>query len=196
MSKLYKYTDKEFYPTPPDLINRMIRKLHTEKGIALEPSAGKGDIAKRLKQKGFTVYCIEKDKLLKKILERDGFKIVGDDFDTYEAMSIYDCILMNPPFSKGCNHLLRAWNLLKVSGEVVCLLNAETIKNPYSKNRKVLQELIKYNGYCEFFEDEFVQAEKKTSVEIALVYLKKPIYENEFDFSSIFVDMNFGISFH
>ena len=39
---------------------------------------------------------------------------------------------MNPPFSEGDKHLLKAINIMKNGGQIVCILNAETIKNPYS----------------------------------------------------------------
>jgi len=54
------------------------------------------------------------------------------------------------------------------NGQIVCLLNAETIKNPYSNERKSLvKKLDELNASIEFLTDEFTTAERSTSVEIA-----------------------------
>jgi 16S rRNA G1207 methylase RsmC len=46
----------------------------------------------------------------------------------------YDVIVMNPPFNKGAKFLLKAYDCLNGSGQLVCLLNAETINNLFSNN--------------------------------------------------------------
>ena len=56
--------------------------------------------------------------------------IVHDDFLTFTSRKTYDLILMNPPFSADCEHLLKAIELLKCcGGKIRCLLNAETVPN-------------------------------------------------------------------
>ena len=53
---------------------------------------------------------------------------------------------------------------------IVCLLNAETIDNPYTNSRKdLLQKLEQYEAQVEFIDDAFLDAERKTPVKIALV---------------------------
>ncbi len=81
---------------------------------------------------------------------------------------------MNPPFSAGVDHALKAWELL-YNGEIVCILNAETIKNPYTAKRKLLVNLIVQHGSVEFLEDAFLDpdTQRKTAVEIALIHLEK-----------------------
>ncbi len=99
-----------------------------------------------------------------------GIHIVHDDFLTYSPFKTYDLIIMNPPFSNGDKHLLKAIKLQEKGGNIICLLNAETLKNPYTETRKALvEQLNKYNAQIEFIENAFVSAERKTGVEVALI---------------------------
>ena len=117
----------------------------------------------------------EKIELLKLIEEdetffSDGIRIVHDDFLTYTPFKHYDLIIMNPPFSNGDKHLLKALKMQEKGGSVICLLNAETLRNPYTNTRKVLvEQLDKYNAQIEYIENAFVSAERKTGVEVALI---------------------------
>lgn len=108
----------------------------------LEPSAGKGNIVESLQKEAkkvlgswtreenfLDVDCIEKDQNLRHILKGNGMRVVHDDFLTYDTMKMYDLIIMNPPFSDGCRHLLKAMEMQEITGgAIVCLLNAETLK--------------------------------------------------------------------
>ena len=141
----------------------------------------------------FDVDCIEIDPNLRQILkynfsdERqcqfdrwedeeyktffgDGIHIVHDDFLTYNPYKQYDLIIMNPPFSNGDKHLLKALQMQKKGGNIICLLNAETLKNPYTETRKQLvRQLEERNAIIEFIDNAFVSAERKTGVEVALI---------------------------
>ncbi len=65
-------------------------------------------------------------------------------------------------------------------GAIICLLNAETLKNPYTNERKDLQrKLTEYNAQVEFLQDSFIEAERKTSVEVALVKIQLPEVQRE-----------------
>ena len=64
--------------------------------------------------------------------------------------------MMNPPFSEGDKHLLKALELMKNGGQVVCLLNAETLKNPYSNSRKeLIQKLKELDAKIKYLEANF-----------------------------------------
>ena len=106
------------------------------------------------------------------VLRGKQYDVVGWDWLTYRSVSYYDAIVMNPPFSEEGEHLLKAWDFLH-DGEIVCLLNEETIKNPYTEERKQLVKIIEQFGNVEFLGDCFSTAENKTSVNVAMVYLKK-----------------------
>lgn len=99
-----------------------------------------------------------------------GIHIVHDNFLTYKPFKHYDLIIMNPPFSNGDKHLLKALKMQEKGGGVICLLNAETIRNPYTESRRELAELLReHNAQIEYIENAFVSAERKTGVEVALV---------------------------
>ncbi len=170
--------NESFYPTPPGLIIKMIHKLDWSKSYyVLEPSAGNGAIIKQLREshKRYTptkVHCIEKNDDLRNMLIGAGEKVVGKDFLTYAGLIQFDTIIMNPPFSNGDSHLLKAIDIL-YSGQIVCLLNAETLKNPCTNQRRELvQKLQQLGAEIEYIQDAFLEAERKTSVEIALVTIK------------------------
>lgn len=178
--------DKSFYPTPISTIIHMIHKVNLrDKNSILEPSAGKGDILDyivenyRFKDK---VYAVEKNPELQLILKGKGYKVLTDDFLTFDPANQFDLILMNPPFIDGVKHLLKAWEIIK-NGEIVCLLNSETLNNPFSKERVLLLDIIKQHGDVEDMGDCFSTSEHKTNVNVSMVYLKKETKNSySFDF--------------
>lgn len=184
-----------FYPTPKSLIEKMLKRFLIESrfsnhykinGNVLEPSAGKGDIAKFIVDETKSkVFCIESEPELQQILRSDGLPVIHSDFLTYEKDMYFDFIIMNPPFENGELHLLKA---IEISSDtqIACILNAETIKNPYSESRKQLAQLIaQFNGEIEFVQNAFIDAERKTNVEIAIIWLHVERKDNFFDFESI-----------
>ena len=101
---------------------------------------------------------------------KEGIHIVHDNFLTYNPFKHYDLIIMNPPFSNGDKHLLKALDMQKKGGNIVCLLNAETIRNPYTETRReLLRQLDKHPHTIEFIDNAFISAERSTGVEIALI---------------------------
>lgn len=110
-------------------------------------------------------------------------RLVCDDFLRYQPLKEYDLIIMNPPFSDGCTHLLKALEIQKRGGAVICLLNAETIRNPYTAQRKELRRLLdEYGASVEYIENAFAHAERQTDVEIALIKVFIPRIEEKSDF--------------
>lgn len=172
---------KEFYPTPEEIVDKMFDgvNLNYVKTV-LEPSAGKGDIVHGLKEHtkyhNLDIDCVEINKDLRNCLKGAGYRVVGDDFLTYTTMKQYDLIVMNPPFSNGDVHLMKALKMQQThGGAVVALVNAETIRNPYTNLRKELVQLIENaNGTVEYIEHAFSDAERPTDVEVALVKVKFP----------------------
>lgn len=181
---------KNFYPTPKNLIKKMTDKIVKVREISiLEPSAGRGDIIEYIQENKFEILkyyksenikeidCIEKNENLQKILTGKNFRVIADDFLIFDTYKSYDLIIMNPPFDNGDKHLLKAISLFEKSGggQIICLLNAETLKNPYSVYRKDLQNKLESLGAeIEFLKDEFKEADRKTNVEVALVNIYKP----------------------
>lgn len=174
----------DFYPTPKAVARKMLDKISDKAVHFLEPSAGKGDLAQVILQEGqrenpwgrhnrYRVDAIEASPELVQILRaQDGVSVVGYDWLTYAGVSYYDAIVMNPPFSEGAKHLLRAWDFLH-AGEIVCLLNAETLRNLCTEERKRLWGIIETHGSVEWLGQCFSKAERKSDVDVAMVYLKK-----------------------
>ena len=197
--------DLQFYPTPAALALRAWQMLdigdRDSNGIPraapriLEPSAGEGHLIRalvksnesvrgrnRLPLHHLRVDAIELDmskhSTLKESLRYGQLgKIVGMDFLAFQEIAFYTHIIMNPPFAYGVQHVLHAWHGL-FAGEIVAILNAETINNPYSRERKELVALIEEHGRVEFVgrafqSDENPDTLREADVDVVLVYLKK-----------------------
>lgn len=187
----------EFYPTPVTLLKTMFDKyVEHSKNVkhqtwefkrvdVLEPSAGKGDILNYFKEKVADGYCpapdaIEKDENLRLILKgkSEDINLIWDDFLTFQTEKHYDLIVMNPPFSNGVKHLLHAIHLAEANGGdtiIMCLLNAESLLNPYTNERKELsKKLSELHAEVQIIEDGFTEAERPTDVKTAFVFVDIP----------------------
>lgn len=179
--------DKEFYPTPDHVIRKMVQPyIESKDGLRkmqiLEPSAGNGAILDYISKERTTysywqadkanVYALERNAELQLVLQGKGYKMLGDDFLSYQPLHSFDLIIMNPPFSNGDEHLLHAWEIMR-TGDIVCLLNAETINNPYTQRRQLLKKIVEQNGSVEMLGNCFANADRRTGVEVALVRLHK-----------------------
>lgn len=165
---------EDFYPTPRKLIEKMLSGIDFSMiSTVLEPSAGKGDICDYLKDRRVEIDCIEIEPDLQAALIGKGHRLVFGDFLKFETNKRYDLILANFPFSDGDKHLQHAIEILEKSGgALVCLVNAETIRNPYTNLRKSIVNLLeKYEASIEYLQGEFTEAERKTDVEVALIRL-------------------------
>ena len=175
--------NRDFYPTPEALVEKMLEGVQFDMvQSVLEPSAGKGDLveginkifkrrtASRWGGRELDMDCIELQPELQMILKGKGYRVVHNDFLTYNTYKRYDLIISNPPFSQGAKHLLKMLDMQENGGGIICLLNAETLLNPYTAERKVLlQRLDKLQAEIEYVKDAFTEAERKTDVEIAIV---------------------------
>jgi hypothetical protein len=144
-----------------------------EVDYVLEPSAGKGDICDYIKgqKERVSIDVIEIEKELQLILKGKKYHLIHDDFLSFQTSKKYDLIVANFPFSDGDQHLQKALEVLETYGGVmVCLVNAETIRNPFSNlRRSVVYKLESYRASIEYLQNQFTDAERKTDVEIALV---------------------------
>lgn len=106
---------------------------------------------------------------------------VHDDFLTFRTYKHYDLILMNPPFASGAEHLLRAIEMQeRHGGSIICLLNAETVRNPYTSIRVRLSAKLKeYDAKIEYVENAFSDAERKADVDVAIIriHIQQPPQE-------------------
>ena len=206
------------------MLSLMPKEELTKIKYILEPSAGKGDLiegfynsyvdityssyrrelgytpSEKDKEKcikNFNIDCIEIDNNLQLILKNKGFNLVYSDFLTYQPNRFYDLIIANFPFSEGCKHLLHAIEIQeRIGGKILCIINAETIKNHYSNERKQLIQLLnKYNAKIEYKENEFKDAERKTNVEVAIIYIDIPMKDKDSLFEKKFKSDTKNIKF-
>ncbi len=174
----------DFYPTPIDVIERMMMGVEVMGKVALEPSAGSGNIVDYLRANGAkNVLACELSEKLRRTLAGK-CDVIGDDFlkVTPDQISHIDLIVMNPPFSADERHILHAYEIAPGGCEIVALCNSNTLKSRYSAARKEVYELIESHGFSEDFGSCFTQAERKTDVEVSCIHLYKPKSgEDEFD---------------
>lgn len=177
--------ERDFYPTPTEVIELMMSDTKVEGKIVLEPSVGSGNIVDWLKAYGAReVIACETNNKLRSIL---GAKcnLIGDDFLklTSTDISHIDLIVMNPPFSADAQHILHAYNIAPGGCEIISLCNYETVSNSdYATTRRKLKELIDEQGYYRDLGECFTSAERRTNVQVACIRLFKPqTGDGEFD---------------
>ena len=181
--------NRNFYPTPRPLANLLIEPYVAQMkagAVILDPSAGKGDLLEACRWAGAKEYelmAIEIEPDLRAILKTKKFRVIGDDFLQYTGNHLFDLVVMNPPFDAGDKHLLAAWEILK-HGEIACILNAETIRNPYTQTRRLLWQIICEHGTVEEVGQAFSSgAERRTDAEVCIVRLTKKAEKRPLDFT-------------
>lgn len=204
--------DKEFFPTPKPVIQKLLQGINLSRTTILEPSAGKGDIIdyiydlvlaaasswcidrERSNLSKF-IYTIEKNPDLQNVLRGKGYSVVDSDFLQHSAERNYDLIVMNPPFSDGAKHFLHAFEIAN-GAEIRCLLNAETINNPYSYERQQAAQIIEtYGGTTEDLGPCFANSERPTNVHVVLVTIPKRERSFKFQFQgNTYGEKNYKIS--
>lgn len=181
--------DYQYYPTPENVVEEMLFPYFKRKypKRIIDPSAGEGHIldfiSERYLIKPEKLFAIEIQQNFRYILSSKKYTVVDSDFLKYNGDMSFDLFVMNPPFNNGTKHLLKAWNLLD-GGDIVCLLNSETLNNPHTRERELLVNIIKENGSVEHIGSVFTDAERKTEVDVCIVRLHKEI-KSDFDFSGL-----------
>jgi hypothetical protein len=194
----------EFYPTPASVAYKMLDRLPFSRysygkwPLVLDPSAGKGDLldaaANLILPHGHHDYARQREAVLarmcaiepvpelRSILAGKGYQLIDRDFLSYFNERSWDVIVMNPPFSDGHKHLRKALEIGKTA-HVRCLLNAETLNNPHTKEHALLlQELEARDAEIEMLGPVFAAAERKTNVNVALVKVRPAPNSSQFSF--------------
>lgn len=176
--------DRDFYPTPAAVIERMLMGVEIFDKFVLEPSAGSGNIVDALNAQGVReVYACEINDRLRKTLSGK-CTIIGKDFlsVTPDQISHIDVIVMNPPFSDAERHILHAYDIAPEGCEIISLCNTQTIQHPWKGSRQEVKELIAAHGLSERYGEVFSTAERRTDCDITCIRLWKPkTGEHEFE---------------
>lgn len=122
--ELLMTADYEFFPTPPELVAKLLLLTGLEPGMkVLEPQAGSGAIAMAAAEVvgKDNVTCFELMPRFAAHLRGLGFNINGtSDFLQVQPQPVFDRILLNPPFSGGKDmaHIEHAMKFLKPGGRL------------------------------------------------------------------------------
>jgi len=86
----------DFFPTPEDTAQDMIDAAEITEGMkVLEPSAGMGHIAEKLRDAGFDPDVIEYSPSRRELLEEKGFNVVGRDFLEFKGNNDWQQLITN-----------------------------------------------------------------------------------------------------
>lgn len=178
--------EKDFYPTPEEVIAQMLTGHDVVGKIVLEPSAGSGNIVDYL-QKNYAkeVIACEQNAKLRRIVESK-CRVIADDFLEVRAQDIshINMIVMNPPFSDARKHILHAFEIAPGGCEIITLCNSSDILGGWSetKDQTKLRELVGEYGYSEHLGNCFSTAERQTNVSVSCIHLyKQKTGEQEFE---------------
>lgn len=204
----YTSADNQFYPTPKNLAERLASMVDwSHVTSVLEPNAGKGDLlryavapnARRFMLN--RIDMVEKDIGLRALLNDEGmraswnFENANDiamnlvDYDIFSlGNASEDLVIMNPPFKTGADHLLHILKIRGAGTQVACILNAETLRNTGCdrKRQELGKRLAEAGAVVEYVIDAFSDAERKASVDVALIYVPASSCYDEDLISGIF----------
>lgn len=171
-----------FFPTPPDLIARMLSLAQVRSNHdVLEPSAGKGDILNAVSHfllgKNDRLYAIEINPTLREYLSLQGHAVIGSDFLSYNE-TLFDRILMNPPFENGqdIDHVNHAYSLLKPGGALVAIVSEGPFFRSFKKDvafRAMLEEREAY--VSKPIKDAFKNSFVSTGITVRIIALNKAV---------------------
>lgn len=179
----------DYFPTPNNLAEIMAKSVAKKTkrytfapGPILEPSAGTGNLVRAMDKvfyhnssQKLDVDCIELSSQFRAILKKDGYRVVHDDFMTFEPHKRYKAIVMNPPFSSGIAHLKKAISIMKNGGAIRCIFPAEYIRHPHNQAQMdIVSTLQDLHADIEYFGSAFSDAERPTSIEVALISIDIP----------------------
>lgn len=137
--------------TPSEIVEKMIHLADIDNNSrVLEPSAGIGHIADKVKEITQNVDCIERMYSYEELLKLKGHNVVGNDFLQYNKYNYYNVVLMNPPFSKNqdIEHVKHAYKMLKTGGKLVAITSPHwTFANDKQSQefREWIEDKMEYN---------------------------------------------------
>lgn len=179
----------DLFPTPSELADIMVNSIAKRSskyafapGAILEPSAGTGNLVRAMDKlfyhssnQKLDIDCIEISSQCRAILKKDGFRVVHDDFMTFEPHKRYKAIVMNPPFSSGIAHLKKAIQIMKNGGAIRCILPSEYIRHPHNREQLGLVSILhELHADIEYYGSAFSNAERPTSIEVAIISIDMP----------------------
>lgn len=174
----------DFFETPDDLADEVVRRAYIATlppgARVLEPSAGRGALARAIGRvrTDLCLDLVELDGENGEHLRTQGFTVRHADFFDCEQESIYEAIVMNPPFKAIAgktyiDHIYRAWDVLAPGCTLVAITPVGFLINQRHTKERTFRAWVEENGdYEEQARGQFKAV--GTNVKTALVVLEKP----------------------
>jgi len=153
----------QFFETPHKLAKKLVEIAEIKKGeTVLEPSAGKGSIAKLIEG----CHCVELNQENRKFLTEKGFTLVGKNFMDFDKH--YDVIVANPPFSKqqDVEHINKMIDL--ATRKVVSVASASVLFRTNKKTAAFRERIDLLGGTIEILPEKTF-AKSGTNVQTCIV---------------------------
>ena len=181
LKKVHSYSIPGFFPTPDEVIDKMIDYAQLEDGCTLlEPSAGIGSILDRIKENGYFTNCcaVERQHSLCEILELKGYHTTCADILDNELSKNgqFERIVMNPPFENGqdVDHVRYCYNnFLKLNGKLVSVMSAGVKSNTKQKYVDFREWVNEKGGEIIDLGQAFKNAFNSTGVSTILLVIDK-----------------------
>lgn len=142
----------QFFATPKEVAETVVNlATFGDKTRILEPSAGRGALINEINSflPNKKVDCYELMDLNASYLKRNvpNANIIGEDFLQHDTSIKYDCIIMNPPFSKNqdITHVMKAIETCAVGGNVVSVMSNHWRTSDNKKEKAFRELLAKYD---------------------------------------------------
>ncbi|MBY0402537.1 MAG: methyltransferase [Cyanobacteria bacterium] len=177
-----------FVPTPQVVVEKLLKAADIQPHMTvLEPSAGKGNIAARLRNITPHVSVVEMDPDLQEYLTLRGLKLIAKDALAIpiQYRNSFDRIVMNPPFEdrRDIQHVINAYQYLKPGGRLVAVMSENSFRLhpgdsiPYQKLLRSFQCWLRSLGAKTeaLPQGTFIKNERPTPIDTRMVVLQKPI---------------------
>lgn len=116
---------ESYFPTPKNVIEILTDDLDLDGKSILEPSAGSGNIADYLRDKGAIVDCCEINRDLREILRLKNHSVIERDIMELNIPKKYDLVIMNPPFERlqDIEHIKKSFEFLAEGGTLRSIIS-------------------------------------------------------------------------
>jgi len=116
--------DLQYYPTPKNVVQRVLDSMNVSGEMVLEPSCGCGRFLDELRNRGASVYGIEYDVSRANQARAKGHSVYTGNFLETAPEAKFDRVIMNPPFygKHYAKHVEHALKFLKPNGRLTAIL--------------------------------------------------------------------------
>jgi len=170
--------DLAYYPTPADVVKRVVGDLYLKDAVVLEPSAGTGNMVRELLARGVAkVDAVEIHPERARALAslRDPRLTVKEsNFLSMGAVPRYSHVIMNPPFygTHWMEHVVHAFDFLAPGGTLVAVLPVSAELGETKKHVAFREWTETHrNGWGSTFRDLPPESFKDSGTRINTVYL-------------------------